>query len=429
MAVNLLEMLQSSIGPSLVSAASTYLGESETTTRSALGAAMPALLASLAQQGSTAAGASQLYRTITAPEVDTGLLGNLGAWLGGRKAGSAPSLAETALGSLFPGQKATALAGAIGAISGMKSSSVTGLLGLAAPVLFAFLKNFLTQGKMDAGGLASLLSGQHQYLEKGLDDRVAGALGFGSVGAFVSSLSSGVMGQAAGAAGRVTGAARDAARGATEAAGTAYASAVRGAGRVSPPAPVFRKPWFWGAAVAAVALLGWWFFTSGPSVERTATSVAPGIAVSVKSVELPGGTRLDVPAGGFVDSLVAFLGGQDIAPGKSFTFDDLQFETGSAALSASSARQLDQLAAVLKAYPGVMVNVGGHTDNTGDAAANKQLSADRAIAVQQALVGMGIDAARVSAEGFGPEKPIASNDTEEGRARNRRVDLVVNRVG
>jgi outer membrane protein OmpA-like peptidoglycan-associated protein len=71
------------------------------------------------------------------------------------------------------------------------------------------------------------------------------------------------------------------------------------------------------------------------------------------------------------------------------------------------------------------VSVRGHTDNTGDPAANKKLSADRAAAVKGALVGQGIPATQIASEGHGPEQPIASNDTEEGRARNRRVELVV----
>ena len=114
-----------------------------------------------------------------------------------------------------------------------------------------------------------------------------------------------------------------------------------------------------------------------------------------------------------------------MALGKSFTFDELQFETGSATLTPTSSTQLAALAAVLKAYPSVAVSVGGHTDNTGDAAANKRLSAERAAAVKQALLGGGIAATRITDEGYGPEKPIASNDTEEGRAKNRRVELVV----
>ena len=427
MAVNLLDMLQSSIGQSLVGEASKYLGETESTTRSALGAAMPALLAGLVQQASTSGGASRLHEMISGPAVDSGLLGNLGAWLGGTKSGSMAPLGESVLGMLVPGKASGALASAISAISGMKASSVSALLGVAAPVLLGLVKNVMTQGKLDVSGLASLLSGQQEFLEKRLDDRSAAALGFGSVAGFISNLSSGAMGQAAATAGRVTDTARDVAGGATAAVGTAYAATSQAVERLPQPTPFFRTGWFWAVA-AALLLVGWWLLNSGTSIEKSATSVATGVAKSVKAVELPGGAKLEVAAGGFVDSLAAFLGGKNATPGTSFTFDELQFETGSATLSASSTRQLEQLAAVMRAYPNVAVNVGGHTDNTGDAAANRKLSADRAAAVQQALIGMGIPAARITAEGYGPDKPVASNDADDGRAKNRRVDLVVTKL-
>jgi hypothetical protein len=67
----------------------------------------------------------------------------------------------------------------------------------------------------------------------------------------------------------------------------------------------------------------------------------------------------------------------------------------------------------------------GPGDNTGDAAANKQLSLDRAKAVRDTMIANGVDAARLDYAGFGQERPIASNDTEDGRARNRRTELVV----
>ena len=76
-------------------------------------------------------------------------------------------------------------------------------------------------------------------------------------------------------------------------------------------------------------------------------------------------------------------------------------------------------------YRTVLISVAGHTDNTGDPLENQRLSAERAAAVKQALVGQGVPAARVTDEGYGADRPIASNDTEVGRARNRRVELIV----
>jgi K(+)-stimulated pyrophosphate-energized sodium pump len=71
------------------------------------------------------------------------------------------------------------------------------------------------------------------------------------------------------------------------------------------------------------------------------------------------------------------------------------------------------------------VKIGGYTDNTGDAAANLELSRKRAEAVRNQLEEMGIDAKRISAEGYGAQHPIANNDTAEGRMQNRRIAIRV----
>jgi len=79
----------------------------------------------------------------------------------------------------------------------------------------------------------------------------------------------------------------------------------------------------------------------------------------------------------------------------------------------------------MKCYPTMKVRLEGHTDSTGDPAANKQLSLDRANAISALLTQGGVDPERIQTDGWGDEKPIASNDTEEGRARNRRTELIV----
>lgn len=71
------------------------------------------------------------------------------------------------------------------------------------------------------------------------------------------------------------------------------------------------------------------------------------------------------------------------------------------------------------------VSIEGYTDNTGSPAANKQLAQQRAETVKEMLVQSGIGAGRMQAAGFGADRPVASNDTAEGRARNRRIELVV----
>jgi len=110
---------------------------------------------------------------------------------------------------------------------------------------------------------------------------------------------------------------------------------------------------------------------------------------------------------------------------KRFVFDDLKFESDSTKLTPDSVPTVKTLTAVLRAYPAVTVALEGHTDSTGDPSANKKLSLDRADAVKDIMVKDGIAESRITATGFGEENPVASNDTAQGRALNRRLELVV----
>jgi outer membrane protein OmpA-like peptidoglycan-associated protein len=108
---------------------------------------------------------------------------------------------------------------------------------------------------------------------------------------------------------------------------------------------------------------------------------------------------------------------------KPLILEGVNFATGKAELTPESQAILDGVAESLVAHEDIKVQVGGHTDNTGSAAVNKRLSAARAEAVRQYLISKGVAADRLTARGFGPSKPIASNKTAEGRSQNRRVEL------
>lgn len=99
------------------------------------------------------------------------------------------------------------------------------------------------------------------------------------------------------------------------------------------------------------------------------------------------------------------------------------FITDSAELTGESRDRLDRTAASLRQWPEVRVEVGGHTDTVADDAYNLELSQRRAEAVRAYLIHAGVSARRLEARGYGETRPIAPNDTEEGRARNRRVEL------
>jgi outer membrane protein OmpA-like peptidoglycan-associated protein len=103
----------------------------------------------------------------------------------------------------------------------------------------------------------------------------------------------------------------------------------------------------------------------------------------------------------------------------------IYFDTGKSVVKPESDAALGEIAKLLKGNSGLKVNVVGHTDNVGGMDSNMKLSQARADAVVQALTGKyGVAAARVKAYGVGPLSPVASNEKEEGRAKNRRVELV-----
>lgn len=108
---------------------------------------------------------------------------------------------------------------------------------------------------------------------------------------------------------------------------------------------------------------------------------------------------------------------------------DILFATDSTALSGGARGELRDLAANLQRYPDTNVEIIGHTDNTGDAGYNFDLSTRRAGAVGQVLVGAGVSANRITATGRGEDQPVASNLTAEGRAQNRRVEVIIRPTG
>jgi OOP family OmpA-OmpF porin len=102
----------------------------------------------------------------------------------------------------------------------------------------------------------------------------------------------------------------------------------------------------------------------------------------------------------------------------------INFDTGKSDIKPESQPVIAQIVTLLKDNPDLKVSIEGHTDNVGTPASNKALSEARAKSVMDALVKGGVVASRLSAVGWGQEKPVADNRTEEGRAKNRRVEIV-----
>lgn len=102
----------------------------------------------------------------------------------------------------------------------------------------------------------------------------------------------------------------------------------------------------------------------------------------------------------------------------------INFDVDKATLRPDAQPTIDEINKLLAGDTALRLSIEGHTDNTGTPAHNQDLSAARARSVLGALVGLGIDPARLQSKGFGQDKPIADNGTEDGRAKNRRVELV-----
>lgn len=104
---------------------------------------------------------------------------------------------------------------------------------------------------------------------------------------------------------------------------------------------------------------------------------------------------------------------------------DIAFEPNRSAIKPEAAQALDRMALALRAGANAQIRVVGHTDNRGAAAANDALSLDRAMSTRDWLVGRGVSALRFAVAGRGSREPVESNDSEAGRAANRRVDIVI----
>ena len=116
---------------------------------------------------------------------------------------------------------------------------------------------------------------------------------------------------------------------------------------------------------------------------------------------------------------------QQTQRGLVISLSDILFDVGKSTLKPGSQASIQRIAVVLTQYPQHQILVEGHTDATGGDDFNLQLSRDRASSVRTALVAGGVEAGRITAEGFGESRPVASNDNAAGRQQNRRVEIVI----
>jgi OmpA-OmpF porin, OOP family len=391
---SLMDSVQRSLTPDVVRSASSLVGEPEAATQRTLNGAVPTILSGLTNFVSTQDGAGQLASLIR----DGGfgaVADNPRALFGGGTATNNMLDSGRQLVSTIFGGRSSSVTDAVAQSGGVSSSSATKLLSLAAPLVMGVLAKRATAQGLTASGLANTLLNEKADIAAAVPQGITQPVSGPSV---VPSRSE-----------------------------PTHIEHYTEPGITQPPRARSGRNWLplIVAALAAFALL---MFLRGRTPRNAQNAVNQGAAIareSLSKIDLPGGTNISVPENSINYNLARFLGDNSAQAPKTFVFDHLNFETASTRLTPDSTATVNDLATVLKAYPNARVELVGHTDNTGTAETNRELSLSRADAVKGMLVSSGVAGDRVTTKGAGQDQPVASNDTEEGRARNRRLELNV----
>jgi outer membrane protein OmpA-like peptidoglycan-associated protein len=392
----LLDSIKDSVTPDMVRTLSATAGESSEGVKKGIETGAATILASLANKASDSGFLNQIIGLVNSYGTQT-----LGAAAGaGSAATAAASEASSSFLNLLFGAHRAAIETKISQSAGLSSVSGAAILSAAAPLVLSTLATKVSAG---ATGLSTALTAELPSLH-------------GSVPAGLPGIQFPTLSSAARAA--------------------AQEKAAGG--------------WLWPVLLLGALLIGGlvWYFNRGAaeltqSVETAAVATKDAAANATSSIsdatkaawaklgdlfkrKLPDGTELNIPRLGVENKLIDWIeSSKPIDTTTWFDFDRLLFATGSATLEPASQEQLSNVAAILKAYPKVKIKLGGYTDNTGDPAANLQLSDQRAKNVMAELLKLGVDPSRLEAQGYGDEHPVADNNTEEGRQLNRRISLRV----
>jgi OmpA-OmpF porin, OOP family len=378
MASDLFDLAKGYLNPSIVSKMAEIVGESPAATQRAIDVAVPTLAGAACNRASTPLGASDLLNGLSPSKLDPGLVSSFANHLtGGVVTQNLMRTGESLLNRLL-GSNAGAVTDLIARSSGISLPGATSLLSLIAPLFLGILGRQVTANNLHSSGLSSLLSSHRDTIQKLAPAGLANALGVSS------------MANLCGAPEPLV-------------APLAYVEPKTGLPK-----------WLWALPLLLLLFL----------IPQLRNCSAP--TTTLASINLPCGTVLSVEQGSFNYTLANFmLKGADIDLPKRIVFDHLNFDSAATRLTPESNPTVSNLIAILKCYPTMQVQLEGHTDSTGDADSNKKLSLDRANVIKDLLVQGGVDSSRISTDGWGQEKPIASNDTDEGRAKNRRTELIV----
>ena len=458
--MNLMDMIKDQVSGSLIQSATSFLGESESGVSKALEGIFPTLLGKLIGSSEQTDGMQKIFDMATG--MDQGFLGNISDLFNGG-AGNVAQLMNSGSGvlNLLFGNSTGSMIDTLSAFSGLKGSATSSLVKMAAPFLMSSIGKTVSEKGLDLTGLSSLIGSQKSVVANTIPSDLLSSLGSGFFGENLdfTSISNGgasdsliekAMDKAEdlfedgkdsleNIADKIVDTGKDVVEGASESfeeiskskpsllkwiipsllallllgwLGSKGCNDASGSGTVTDTASEMVEDVTEKAGDIAESGLEWSSDAlSGlfSTVDETAKSALDKITFSSKSA---GEQMMNFISGGFKGDPL-------------FRFNNLTFETGSSNITEESRSEVDNIAAVLNAYNAVNVKLNGYTDNTGDSDANVQLSQARAMSVKARLMALGVAGSRVSTEGYGSANPVASNDTEEGRQENKRVEIEI----
>ncbi len=391
--MNLLESLKGLLTGELVSDAATELNETPAGISKALSGIVPYVLNNVAEKATTD---GEGILNLAQGAAGTGILDNLNGLFNNKSGTDLAGIGSSILGTLF-GTQSNNVSKIISAYSGIKASNSTALLSAVAPIALGLIGKYAGSNNLTAGGLQSWLSGQKTNIR----EAIPAGLNTGNV---------------------------------LNAPGTPVSTnAGEAMGSDNAKMPGWIMPLL---LVLLGGLLVWYFLRGAGAPQEVASLPAPTAVMPADSVvqisfkvKLADGTELNALKGGIEDKLVTCMSDSACTPGKDrwFDFDNLNFEMGSAKITAESEVQVQNIAAILKAYPALKIKIGGYTDRTGDDKANKKLSQDRAVAVLEAIKTAGGNASQLEgAEGYGSDfATIPAEASDEERKIDRRISVSV----
>ncbi|WP_158590494.1 OmpA family protein [Noviherbaspirillum cavernae] len=437
MAATLLNQVSSEFGGDVLDRIGTAIGESPGKIKMALGDILPALLGGLASKAETREGAHELLDVIHRDHLDTEQYSHVADAI--KEPGAVSELMHTGaplLDSVLGG-KTGAVNDYVASHAGLDPMASKSLMSLALPLVLGLIGRKVGNG--GESGLMNLLGKPRNFLQD-LPSGLAGVLGLGGATAAAASARPALaetMPRHTGSYTDVqekTGSWRKWLLPLLALVGLAWLASYflgrREPVSTAPPPPAATAP----ATPSAPAMTAPPPAATAPAetAPTAPAATAPGAMASgdlgaMIDKSLPGGLTLRIPGNGVESKLIAFIEdpAMTVSEDKWFSLDRLEFETASATLKPSSEEQLRNVAAIMKSYPEVNMRIGGYTDNTGSPDANLLLSKNRANSAMQQLVTLGVEPTRLTAEGYGEKFPVADNSTDDGRQRNRRVDVNV----